>query len=273
MTTPTVTERDAAGAMELLASASEDPELLIVLTDEEIVALAGRDTLSLTGSPYLDQEGVDEAAHASAALRSLIARGLVVTVDEAMENEGETVIGEALDRALQIDRPIAGLLMLRSTASAVVHVTRQVSEQMTRLVLHVEADGGVLEEFISADGFHRFSVPTPTAAIERLARFIDPTGIAGQESGGPITAPIAELDAAEGELAETLADTRTLSVLTAVSATEAMQATIFATSGAVFAMDTPEEGETEATVSEQSAEDLRELLREVLTRGARPAGG
>lgn len=141
MTIPTVTERDAAGAMELLASASEDPELLIVLTDEEIVALAGRDTLSFTGSPYLDQESVDEAAHASAALRSLIARGLVVTVDEAMENEGETVIGEAQDRALQIDRPLAGLLMLRSTATAVVHVTRQVAEQMTRLVLHVEADG------------------------------------------------------------------------------------------------------------------------------------
>ncbi|MDN5821173.1 MAG: hypothetical protein L0H39_06765 [Brachybacterium sp.] len=269
MTTPTVTERDAAGAMELLASASDEPELLIVLTDEEIVALAGRDTLSLTGSPYLDQEGVDESAHASAALRSLIARGLVVTVDEAMENEGEVVIGDAQDRAMQIDRPIAGLFMLRSTASAVVHVTRQVAEQMTRLVLHVEDDGGVLEEFVSADGFHRFSVPTRTAALERLARFIDPDGLAGDEGGQSVTAPIAELDSAEGELAETLADTRTLSVLTAVSATEAIQVTLFATSGAVFAMDTPEEGESEATVSEQSATDLRELLGEVLDRSTR----
>lgn len=266
MTTPTVTERDAAGAMELLASASEDPGLLIVLTDEEIVALAGRDTLALTGSPYLDQEGVDESAHASAALRSLIARGLVATADEAMEDEGETIIGDAQDRAMQIDRPIAGLLMLRSTASAVVHVTRQVSEQMTRLVLHVETDGGMLEEFVSADGFHRFSVPTPSAAIERLARYIDPNSVAGEESGHSVTASIAELDSAEGEIAAKLADTRTLSVLTAVSGAEASQATIFATSGAVYAMDTPEEGESEATVSEQSATDLREMLGEVLAR-------
>lgn len=270
MTTPTVTERDAAGAMELLASASEDPDLLIVLTDEEIVALAGRDALSFAGSPYLDQEGVDETAHAAAALRSLIARGLVVTVDDAMENEGETIIGEARERALQIDRPIAGLLMLRSTASAVVHVTRQVAEQTTRLVLHVETDGGVLEEFVSADGYHRFSVPTPSAAVERLARYIDANAVAGESSGEAITAPIAELDAADGALGEKLADTRALSVLTAVSAEEASQATIFATSDAVFAMDTPEEGETEATVGEQSATELRELLREVLTRGTQP---
>lgn len=266
MSTPTVTERDAAGAMELLASASEDPELLIVLTDEEIVALAGRDALSFAGSPYLDQEGVDESAHAAAALRSLIARGLVVTVDEAMETEGEAIIGTAQDRAVQIDRPIAGLLMLRATASAVVHVTRQVAEQTTRLVLHVETDGGVLEEFVSADGFHRFSVPTPSAAVERLARYIDPNGIAGEESGEPVTAPISELDSAEGELAEKLADTRTLSVLTSVSANVASQATIFATSEGVYAMDTPEEGESEATVSEQSATALRDLLRDVLTR-------
>lgn len=71
---------------------------------------------------------------------------------------------------------------------------------------------------------------------------------------------------AEGEIGEKLADTRTLSVLTAVSGAEASQATIFATSGALYAMDTPEEGESEATVSEQSAKDLREMLGEVLCR-------
>ena len=271
MTTPTVTERDAAGAMELLAAASADPELLIVLTDEEIVALAGRDALSVAGSPYLDQEGVDETAHASAALRSLIARGLVVTTDEAREEEGEVLIGAAPEGGMQIDRPIAGLLMLRTTASAVVHVTRQVAEQATRLVLHVEADGGVLEEFVSADGFHRFSVPTPAAAVERLARYIDPSGVAGEEGGAAVTAPIAELDAGEGELAETLADTRTLSVLTAVSAAEASQATIFATTGSVHAMDTPPEGATEGTVRELSATDLRALLSDLLERSTRRA--
>src|SRR5699024_6155535 len=162
------------------------------------------------------------------------------------------------------------------------------------------------------DGFHRFSVPTPAAAVERMARYIDPHEVAGTESGEPVTAPIAELDAAEGEIGERLADTppsaspppsgrprpartprsRTaapagrkgrchppprgarngargprarpdrgarrgrgrdrrasrgppaLSVLTAVSATEASQTTLFATSDALFAMDTPEEGES-----------------------------
>lgn len=184
-----------------------------------------------------------------------------------MENEGRTIIGAAPDRAVQLDRPLAGLLMLRATASAVVHVTRQDSEQATRLVLHIEADGGVLEEFVSANGFHRFSVPTRSAAVEHLARYVDPGAVAGAESGDPVTAPIAELDSAEGELAETLADTRTLSVLTAVSAAEASQATIFATSGAVYAMDTPGEGATEGTVREVSAADLRELLSGVVAPG------
>lgn len=266
--TPVVTERDAAGGMEVLSTAAEDPELLLVLTDEEIVALAGRDALSLVGSPYLDQDGVDESAHAQAALRGLIARGLVITTDEARENEGQTIIGEALDRAVQLDRPLAGLLMLRSTAGAVVSVTRQVSEQTTRLVLHVESGGGVLEEFVSADGFHRFSVPTPEAAVERAAMYIDPTGSAGDETGEAVTASIAELDAGGGELAEKLADTRTLSVLTAVSADEAMQVTIFATTESLFAMDTPSESDAEGTVRELSAADLRALLAEVLGQGS-----
>lgn len=272
MTTPAVTERDAAGAMELLAAASDDPDLLIVLTDEEILALAGRDSLSFTGSPYLDQEGVDETAQASAALRSLIARGLVTTVDEAMEPEGRTLLGADQQRSMQIDRPIAGLLMLRATASAVVHVTRQVSEQATRLVLHVEADGGVLEEFVSADGFHRFSVPTPSAAVERLARFVDPTGAAGAKGGPARTATIAELDSGEGALAATLADARTLSVLTALSAAEASQVTLFASTGAVHAMDTPEQGETEAEVRELSRTELRSLIGDLLVVGTGRAG-
>lgn len=267
MSTPIVTERDAAGGMEVLSTASEDPELLLVLTDEEIVALAGRDALSLVGSPYLDQDGLDESAHAQAALRGLIARGLVITADEARENEGQTIIGEALDRAVQLDRPLAGLLMLRSTASAVVSVTRQVSEQTTRLALHVEDGGGVLEEFVSADGFHRFSVPTPEAAVERAAMYIDPTRSAGDETGEAVTASIAELDAGGGELAEKLADTRTLSVLTAVSADEAMQVTIFATTESLFAMDTPSESDAEGTVRELSAAGVRALLAEVLGQG------
>ena len=75
----------------------------------------------------------------------------------------------------------------------------------------------------------------------------------------------------EGEIGKRLADTRALSVLTAVSTTEASQTTLFATSDALFAMDTPEEGESEATVGEQSASALRELLADVLAPSTRPA--
>lgn len=83
------TERDAAGAYEILAAASDAPSVLAVLTDEELVALGGDDAVQMTGSPFLDQLEIADEVSASIALRSLIARGLVTLDDSQAEPEGE----------------------------------------------------------------------------------------------------------------------------------------------------------------------------------------
>ncbi len=87
-----------------------------------------------------------------------------------------------------------------------------------------------------------------------------------------MTATIAELDSGEGVLGATLADARTLSALTALSAAEAGQATLFASTGAVHAMDTPEQAETEAEVGELSRTELRSLIGDLLVSGAGRTG-
>ena len=88
---PTITERDMLGAMEVLAGTAAEPEPLIVLTDEEVMALDGLSALEILGSPYLSQDAVDAETSAASALRSLVARGMVRTGSAQREEEGEAV--------------------------------------------------------------------------------------------------------------------------------------------------------------------------------------
>lgn len=257
------TERDAAGAYEILADASDSPSTLAVLTDEELTALGGLDAVQMTGSPFLDQLEISEDIAASIALRSLIARGLVTLEDSQAEPEGDllSTAEPAAARVAQLDRTLAGLLTLRSAPLALMNLTRQVSEQTTAIMVYVFPQGGLLEELITADGFHHFSVPTRTAMPARLARYADQAQVAGTEDRVIYEGPTAALEDPAEPVATTLADTRALTVLTAAGTdgTNA-QVTVMATSEGVFVMDTPEElGET-STVRELSAEGLAALI-------------
>lgn len=261
MTSPSlITERDAAGAYELLSSASDEPTVLAVLTDEELLALEGVEGVELAGSPFLEASEFDREQAAAVAARSLIARGLVVLEDAQQETEGDDLVSEQpSSRAAQLDRTLAGLLTLRTTPLGVLNLTRQVADQATALMVYVFPHDGILEELVTADGFHHFSVPTRDATAGRLAKYVDQGEVAAQEDGPTVTATAAQLEG-DSPLAQRLQDTRALTVLTSASAQGSTQISVMATADAVFAMDTPESADQEVTVRELSSSSLRELI-------------
>ncbi|MCS6711165.1 hypothetical protein JSY14_03720 [Brachybacterium sp. EF45031] len=285
MSTPSlVTERDLAGALEILARASDTPPVLATLTDEELLGLAGRDGVGLVGSPYLDSSDLPPEAMATIAVRSLVARGLAVIGPTQREPEGRT-LGEALDdvpggggdgsgtagrdgapdtseRAVQLDRTLAGLLTLRETPVALMNLTWKVSEQTTSLTVYVFPEGGLLEELVTADGFHHFSVPTRAAAPARWARYVDQSGAAGDEDRAAYVGPLERLDDPGSGISDRLADTRALTVLSTAgdAGGDSLQVTLMATSDAVFAMDTPESTEGDTEIRELSAQSLIRLI-------------
>ncbi|MGO1481750.1 MAG: hypothetical protein ACTHWF_11570 [Brachybacterium sp.] len=257
------TERDAAGAYEILAAASDAPSVLAVLTDEELVALGGDDAVQMTGSPFLDQLEIADEVSASIALRSLIARGLVTLDDSQAEPEGEQLATGApvAPRAVQLDRTLAGLMTLRGAPRALMNLTRRVSEQSTAITVYVFPERGLLEELVTADGYHHFSVPTRAAMPERLARYIDQAQVAGSEDRVVYEGPTAALEDPEEQIAQQLADTRALTVMTAADGGGAgVQVSLMATSEAVLAMDTPDTMGESTEVRTVSAEGLIALI-------------
>ena len=164
-------------------------------------------------------------------------------------------------RAVQLDRTLAGLMTLRGAPRALMNLTRRVAEQSTAITVYVFPEGGVLEELVTADGYHHFSVPTRAALPERLARYIDQAQVAGSEDRVVFEGPTATLEAPGEAIAQQLADTRAMTVMTAAGAEGAgAQVSLMATSEAVLAMDTPEAMSESTEVREVSAEGLVALI-------------
>ncbi|QNN81955.1 hypothetical protein H3H54_11855 [Brachybacterium sp. Z12] len=136
------------------------------------------------------------------------------------------------------------------------------SEQSTAITVYVFPEGGLLEELVTADGYHHFSVPTRAAMPERLARYIDQAQVAGSEDRVVYEGPTAALEDPEEQVAQQqLADTRALTVMTAADGGGAgVQVSLMATSEAVLAMDTPDTMGESTEVRTVSAEGLIALI-------------
>ncbi|WP_394213899.1 hypothetical protein [Brachybacterium vulturis] len=266
---PTITQRDMLGAMEVLATTEPEPSVLLILTDEEIMGLDGASALEPLGSPYLDQEVVERTSSAAAALRSLTARGLVRPGGESVEDEGELVSGpgDAPRRAMQLDRRLAGVVTLRRIPDAMVTTSRTLNGGSTTLAHYLFPRGGVLEEYLSIDGFHHFSVPELGSVPDRIRRFVDPFEAAG-EDGEPET-----VIAAEVTRSIEVDDARAVSVLTAVAEGAGRQATVVTTSDRVRVLDHgPLDTETspsdELQISEVSSQTLLDVIDVLIPRSA-----
>lgn len=266
---PTITQRDMLGAMEVLATTEAEPSVFLILTDEEIMGLDGASALELLGSPYLDQDVIDQTSSAAAALRSLTARGMVHPGGESVEEEGEVVSGpdETPQRAMQLDRRLAGVVTLRHIPDAMVTTSRTLNGGTTTLAHYLFPEGGVLEEYISIDGFHHFSVPGPSSVSDRIRRFVDPFEAAGAD-GEPETVTAA--DVAQNIDVD---DARAVSVLTAVAEGAGRQATVVATSDQVRVLDNGPLGEEpspsdELQISDVSSQSLLGVIDVLIPRTA-----
>lgn len=268
----TITERDMLGALEVLERASDDPDVLLVLSDEELLGIDGDESLTALGSPFLDREGVDRETAAMCGLRGLIARRMINPTDQAREDEGELLVGEGdpSTRLIQLELGLAGIVSLRRIPEAMIVVDRIASQVRTRLGVYLFPNG-VLEEFVAADGFHHFCVPTREVLTERISEFVDPFATAADDG------EVQEIAAADVDSLHDLGDTRTLSTITVVSPENSHRATIFELSDRVRVLDNGDadpdtvEGDDLLQISDVSAASLRGIVESLLPDVAQDA--
>lgn len=224
------TSADVAGAADVLRRADDgEAELLLALTDEQLAGLEGYGRRQFTATPWLDERSEQRRFAAHVGLRTLIAADRVSSVPDA-------ATGQEQWRA---DPEIAGCLVLRRTAAVFTTAERTVQTEqgpeVHRLHYYVH-DAGVLEEEVTALGIHRFTPLRSEQVGARLVALMDPTGVAAGD-GAPVRVRASAL--AASDLAQQLALTRALTVLTMVRTTDGsvQQASVYATPMQVLTME------------------------------------
>lgn len=196
--TALITERDVASVRFLLEQMPEgdDPSTFIMLTDEEIAGIDGPLSLDLVSSPFLSQEGIDRRTALACATRSLAARGMITLDPSARDDEGAVLEGDgdpAL-RSMQLSPVLAGVFLLRRSAAGFLAATRVLEAGTTTSALYFTPDGTALEEFVTTDGLHLFTLLRRDAIPGRLAVFVDPFSAADAD-GAETSVPRSELSA------------------------------------------------------------------------------
>lgn len=255
-TSPDAEQRRLRCADLVLAMAQDGPAALGVFTDEELRGLDGVDTPQLVPMPWVEEteDHLSVRDSASVALRGLLARRLVLPVEDLVD--GPEDLTEDTHRLYAAD-PVQGILTLRRTFLALLTFQRLVAGQVHTIVQYVY--GGdiptVLEEEITADGFHHFFALPPEVAVDHVLTLIDQDEVAGAE-GEPreLRSSEAEQDAAFAAL---MADTRALTVASLVSREgPSEQMTFYATSDSL----TVSRSDADPAHPEATADPMLEVL-------------
>jgi hypothetical protein len=245
----------------LLAEAATERIDIATFTDEELTALDGEDGEQVAPTPWLDTCPADHRElAASVALRGLIARGLVVRVEEHQEGDDRTVLSMP-------DEVLAVLAMRRSAASITIAEQRTSLGSWTR-VLYRHADG-LLEENVNAGGLHTFSLLPLPVAVADLARWCDPHGAAGDTDSSCQTVPLTDVARGEG-IPSPLTESLVVTVLVGVGPGigddgEPVQtrATVYAAPGKVHVAD-PASEPGNLRIREASADTLHSAVNGVV---------
>lgn len=180
-------------------------------------------------------------------------------------------------RRLYAADPVQGLLTLRRTFSALITYQRMVAEQVHTIVQYLYPGETLLEEEVTADGYHHFSVLPRQSAIDHAATVIDQDEVAA-EDGEPFSLRMSEIEQDE-RTGAVLSDTRALTVASLVNRDgEADQLTFYATSQSVLVsrsdadLVSPDpEADQELEFAEVSPATLRETLSALLQAASRDA--
>jgi hypothetical protein len=182
---------DVAAARATLAQANDGEVVSVVmLTDEEVMILDGLEHEQLVPTPWIDAQGdADRSLMGRVALRSLASREMVLPA--GTDAEGRVT-------AIKAHPGITGPLVLRRSAQKILSAERTSSNGKDWLFAYVHHEDGrstVLEEEITGEGRHAFSVYPEALLGERFEKFFDPTG-AALLGTAPRTYSAAELEAA-----------------------------------------------------------------------------
>lgn len=269
---PTPENRREICAALVLSSAEDDPVQMGVFTDEELIALDGLDTVQLVPLPWVvdNEDSVERATAASIALRGLIARRLVLPAELLAEDWDD--LGDDPRRLYAVD-PVQGILELRRRFTSLITFQRMVSEQIHTIVQYVYEGDTLLEEEITADGYHHFHVLPVDSAVDHAVTLLDQDEVAG-EDGEPITLKMSAIEE-HPELGPVLSDTRALTVASLVTrAGEAEQLTFYATSDRTYVSrsdqdpSVPEPAEDpELEFVQASTDSLRDVVRSLIEAG------
>lgn len=268
--TPTP-DRGSVCAALVLERALEGPTRLGVFTDEELTALDGLATEQIVPTPWLSAhaEQVSTEIAAGISLRSLIARRLVLPAEQLADDWDD--LGEDPRRLYAVD-PVQGILTLRRSASALTTLQRIVEDQSHALVHYDFGQGRALEEEITHDGFHHFTILPLVDVPARAMALVDQAEVA-QGDGEPRRARMSEVEQ-DQELAAILGDTRALTVLSSVRRdAEPAQYTFYATSDRLLVSrseDGLDAADPHLQFVEISAGTAEDLLAEVV--GIDPVG-
>jgi hypothetical protein len=154
------------------------PEVLARFTDEELAAVSGPGQDQVAPMLWLDRQPHDQhQVFVSIALRGLVARGVVLEIEQQQQQPDACV--------LTFSAHTQALLAMRHTASSIVIAERQTATGKSAVVLYFGDGRGVLEETVDQAGLHTFSVCTEELALDDLVALCDPDDVAGDSSGPP----------------------------------------------------------------------------------------
>lgn len=199
MTTDATTRRARAAAA-LAPQAAEDPQVLTSVTDEEILALTG-DGLGFD-LPWVTAresraEGFSRDEARWTATRSLISRGLLAPEAAVAQIEQREVDGDPASWTPNI--LLTGIIARRMLVPLQIRADGPTTDRVSIASMFVDHDGTVLQELISPDGIHHFTMSDATRAASVLRHRVDPGGHAGDSSaGGVVRGTLAELEAVPG---------------------------------------------------------------------------
>lgn len=259
-------ERSLACAAGVIERGRKGVGDIAVLTDEELMALDGITSTQMTAMPFLDEHAPDEESRiplARTAMRSLMARRLVISEIEAAEGEDRPLADDKL-QSVAVEPQITGALVLRRTSRILVWFEREVPSQIHRLYYYPHVDDVVLEEEITADGVHLFTVLPLSEVPARVHHLIDQPGIGGQD-GPPTTIATAAMED-HPEFGPRLADTRALTVGSMISRTDdvAKRVIFHLTSTEVLGGQPSVDGD-EITLMQVSPERVQEIVADLFT--------
>ena len=268
---PSARERNEICAALILDDVKNGASKIGVFTDEELTALDGVAHEQMVPMPWLEssRETVDPSTAAAIAMRGLLARRFVVPAELMRESWADL---DEDDGVLYAVDPVQGILTLRRTASRLLTLQRLVSEQRHTIVQYLfDGHDAVLEEEISADGYHHFFILPYDDAVDHALALIDQDEVAGEDSEPTVTTMRALQDGEE--TASLLADTRALTSALLIDRTNPPELITFFATSSSLAVTTPvadyrpedaDNLDQEVAFSRVSTETARRLVRELI---------